>query len=478
MLNRYRRLACLDVETTGARPTHDRVTEIGIVLVDDGEIVEQWSTLVNPQASIPEYIQVLTGITNEMVADAPAFEQVAPAIAARLAGRVMVAHNARFDHGFLRNEFRRLGQRFNPVSVCTVKLSRSLYAEHARHNLDALMQRHGLDCTARHRALGDARVLHDLLRAFVAQKGADAVQGALDAQQQRVSMPPHLDASLLDAIPDRPGVYLFYGDKDVPLYVGKSVGLRSRVMAHFSGDHQNNKDTQLSLQVRRIEWIETAGELGALLKEVELIKTMAPLCNRRLRQTRGAVGFYWDAAEEPLPRLVEIGQLELADTRHLYGLFRSVRQGQSALRALAQAHQVCLKVIGLEQGTGACFGWQLKRCRGACTGQESALQHRVRLREALEPLRLQTWPYDGPVGVRETGADSERADIHVVDQWCYLGVVNDAAELEAITRHASARFDMDTYRILSKFIGGRRRGLDVIGVPRVPTRQERPAIFL
>lgn len=466
----YQRLACLDVETTGARPTHDRITEVGIVLVDDGAIVERWSTLVNPQQSIPEYIQVLTGITNDMVADAPSFERVAPEIAARLAGRVMVAHNARFDHGFLRNEFRRIGASLDAPFVCTVRLSRRLHPEHARHNLDALMQRHGLDCSARHRALGDALVLHDLLRAFVDRHGATAVVEALDAQRTRVSLPPHLDAARLDQVPERPGVYIFYGERDVPLYVGKSVNLRARVMAHFSGDHRSNKDMTLSLQVRRVDWIETAGELGALLTEAERIKALAPAYNRRLRRTRSVTGIRWDAALDAAPQLVDLGHVTPDDTRHLFGVFRSRRQAAEALRALAQEYQLCLKRLGLESGNGPCFGWQLKRCRGVCVGRESELQHRVRLREALEPLRFRTWPFAGRIGIRETSDGRDRTEIHVVDRWCYLGVVTDASDLEAVASGAAVGLDIDTYKILSKYVFAKRRSIDVIEVPQAAPR--------
>lgn len=467
-MNRYSRLACLDVETTGARPTHDRITEVGIVLVDDGQIVERWSTLIDPQESIPEYIQVLTGITNDMVAGAPVFADVAPDIMARLDGRVMVAHNARFDHGFLRNEFLRIGASFDVDFVCTVRLSRHLHPEHARHNLDALMQRHGLDCNARHRALGDALVLHDVLRVFIDSYGQEAVAQALDQQRARVSLPPHLDPASLDKLPERPGVYIFYGENDAPLYVGKSVNLRSRVMAHFSGDHRSNKDMQLSLQVRRIEVTETAGELGALLKEASLIKTLAPMYNRQLRKMKRVTAIRWAMDTDRPPELVDLDHITPDEARYLFGVFRSLRQAKETLRTLAQERQLCLKRLGLESGNGPCFGWQLKRCRGVCAGHESALQHDVRLRDALEPLRFRTWPFAGRVGIREQAGDDGCTEVHVVDRWCYLGVVADASDLDEASTATAARLDIDTYRILSKYVFSKRRDLDVIALPVSP----------
>jgi len=158
------RIACVDLETTGGHAARDRIIEAGVVLLEDGAVVEEYSTLVNPGVRIPYAIQEFTGISEAMVADAPPFSEVADAIAARIDGRLFVAHNARFDYGFLRSEFRRLGRRFRAPVLCTVRLSRALTPDERGHNLDAVMARHGIACEARHRALGDARVLADFLR--------------------------------------------------------------------------------------------------------------------------------------------------------------------------------------------------------------------------------------------------------------------------------------------------------------------------
>jgi DNA polymerase-3 subunit epsilon len=157
-------LVFLDVETTGTNAVYDRITEVGLVELERGRVVSEWSALVNPGVRIPSVIQAMTGITDDMVALAPAFEELAPQLLARLEGKLLVAHNARFDYGFLRNEFRRAGHRYTSRVLCTVKLSRKLYPQESRHGLDALMARYGIECDARHRALGDARVLWELVR--------------------------------------------------------------------------------------------------------------------------------------------------------------------------------------------------------------------------------------------------------------------------------------------------------------------------
>ena len=184
-------IAFVDLETTGTTALGDRVTEIGIVRVDDGKEVSEWSTLVNPECSIPAGVQVLTGITNAMVAKAPTFRTVADEVAARIAGCVMVAHNARFDYGFLKREFARLGRAFTAKVLCTVKLSRRLYPEAGHHNLDAVIARHALPIENRHRALGDARILWAFLQAIYRDKSTDDIDAAIRRVLKTPSLPPH-----------------------------------------------------------------------------------------------------------------------------------------------------------------------------------------------------------------------------------------------------------------------------------------------
>ena len=175
-------LAFLDLETTGMLPAEERITEIGLVEVDGGELVGSWSQLVNPEKDIPPFIEALTGISNDMVQQAPTFAQLAPALFRRLEGKLLVAHNARFDCAFLRAEFERAGFDYQPRVLCTVKLSRRLFPQQRRHNLDSLIQRHGLACSARHRALGDAEVLWHFIRKIQSELDAERIDAALRVQ--------------------------------------------------------------------------------------------------------------------------------------------------------------------------------------------------------------------------------------------------------------------------------------------------------
>jgi DNA polymerase-3 subunit epsilon len=438
-------LAFVDLETTGGTASEDRITEIAIVRLDAGGQT-RWSSLVNPETRIPPFIEQLTGISNALVADAPRFAELAPEIAARLEGTLFVAHNARFDYGFLKQSFRRAGMAFRMPVLCTVKLSRRLFPQHRQHGLDQLIVRHGLQVGERHRALGDAQAICDFWQLAAARFGLPSLQDAVRELAARPTLPPHLDPDLLDELPERCGVYLFLGEGDQPLYVGKSKRIRSRVMAHFAADHAAAKEMSISWQVRRVDWIECAGELEALLTEARLVKELLPTLNRQLRHNREYCA--WRLVDlgggNLRPQLVYARDLAFAREAGLYGLFSSSRSAGDQLQALVKKHALCPATLGLEKlpPGRACFARQVGRCHGACVGEESLLQHGIRLMEALGPLKLVPWPFAGPAVLAEGAA------LHLVDAWCYLGTARREEELAALREAGDAQFDRDTYRIL------------------------------
>jgi len=458
-------LVFLDVETTGAHPAYDRITEVGLVEVESGRVAAEWSTLLNPGVSIPPAIQSLTGITNEMVALAPSFGEIARELHRRLEGRILVAHNARFDYGFLRNEFRRAGLNYASRVLCTVKLSRKLYPHEARHNLDALTARHGIACEQRHRALGDARALWLLANRWQHEFEPDVIAAAVNRLVKAPTVPAGLPEGALEDVPEGPGVYLFYGENDVVLYVGKSVNLRARVMSHFSSDYRDGRDMKIVQQVRRVDWIETSGELGALIEEARLVKQLAPVHNRRLRRTNELCAWQWQAqTPDAPPQLLSARDLDCSRFAELHGLFRSRRAALEALRALASEHGLCLILLGLEKGRGPCFGHQIRRCRGACVGKESPAVHGLRLGQALSRLKMRPWPFTGRVGIRESGNPAD--PLIVLDRWCYLGTARSETDLQELSaRDTQPVFDLDTYRILTRFFSSAHRHCLVIPLP-------------
>ena len=455
-----RDFACVDLETTGGNASWHRIIEIGVVEVDRDGTRREWSTLVNPGTRIPPLIEAFTGISNEMVVDAPAFEDVRRELLERLAGRVFVAHNARFDYGFIRAELGRLDLSYSARVLCTVKLSRRLFPAERHHNLDSVMARHGLDCSARHRALGDARVLADLLAKLADEVGRVRVGEAVDALLQETPLPAQLPPGLADELPELAGVYRFHGEGDALLYVGKSKNIRKRVLEHFAAGQRSAAGQRLATQVRRVDWTETAGELGALLIEARAVKADQPLHNRRLR----AGGAVWTLRLAPVagaPSRLEATELDTLDEvarADVYGLYRDRRAATRAVEEIVRAHQLCARALGVERGGGgggdaeggSCFAFQVGRCRGACVGREAPALHDVRTRLALAPLRLRPWPYPGRILVAERDWRGQE-DLHVLDGWRYLGTVREAADAAGLDRDA-VPFDPDVYRILKKYL--------------------------
>ena len=195
-------VAFVDVETTGGHPAWHRITEIAIVAMRDGQIEWRWSSLVNPGVSIPPSIQRLTGISNGMVAEAPTFEELSREILERLAGRRFVAHNVRFDYGFVRSELRRAGHAYSAPLAFTVRLSRELFPEAGRHNPDAIIERPGLQCESRHRALPDADVLAQLWQHWRSTLPPSRFAEAIERVGRRPSLPSHLPPARIDDVPD------------------------------------------------------------------------------------------------------------------------------------------------------------------------------------------------------------------------------------------------------------------------------------
>jgi DNA polymerase-3 subunit epsilon len=443
-------IAFVDLETTGTAAGADRVTEVGIVRIDEGARISEWSSLVNPECSIPVAIQALTGISNAMVAAAPSFRQIADDVAAQVRGAVFVAHNARFDYGFLKHEFARLGRSFTAKVLCTVKLSRRLYPDAGRHNLDAVIARHSLAAADRHRALGDARILWQFVQALYRDKAETEIDAAVGRILKGPSLPPQLPADALDTIPEAPGVYRFYGLNALPLYVGKSVNLRARIAAHFSADYRSANDLRLSAEITRIEIEETAGDLGALLRESQLVKTLLPAYNQRLRRRAEMVALSV-AAEPEAPDYVRSDVIEADALENLYGPFASRRQAREALRAVAAEAALCWTALGLERRSGPCFARQLRKCAGACVGAEPPAAHHARLREALARYALKPWPYAGTIGVLESSPIGERTELHMFRDWCWLGTARDESELYTILEAPPrCTFDLDIYRLLVK----------------------------
>ena len=473
-------LVFVDLETTGGNAAYHRITEVGIVRMQNGSVIEEWNSLVNPECPIPAYIAAFTGITDEMVADAPRFADIASLILEKLRGPVFVAHNARFDYSFLRTEFRRLDMSFSAPVLCTVKLSRRLFPQFPRHSLDAVMERHQLTCTARHRALGDAQVISAFWSKLREEVPSPTLAAAALAVTGANKLPAHFPPGLADELPEAPGVYRFFGENDELLYIGKSHSLRARILGHFTHEQTEAKEQKKARQTRRMDWLETAGVLGAQLKEAQWIKTQKPTYNKRVKSGNDSVTLRLRAtssqggnaltsgsqlpgrpppdaptqnAPTPAVRFVAIDGVKAHELAGCFGLFHSQKDARKALTDIARAHSLCLKLLGLEEGTGSCVGYSLLKCKGACVGKEPLLLHNMRLHMALLGLQLKSWPFPGRIALKEGHRLGACREYHVLDHWAYLGTARSEEELAELAGAASeGTFDAEVYRILVRYL--------------------------
>lgn len=454
------KLAFVDIETTGMRSSHDRIIEIGILRVENGELKRTFQSLINPQAYLPKEITHLTGIAQKDLENAPTFNSLKDEIIDILDDCTFVAHNVRFDYGFIKNEFLRENFTYNAKHFCTVRLSRLLYPEWPRHNLDALIQHCNIACTSRHRAFDDAQVLFHFYNHLQQTIDSQKLEEALSRTLKKPSLPIKLPIEELDKLPDRPGVYIFYGKKiekenqTVPLYVGKSINIRNRVLSHFSADLTSATEMKISQQIESIETITTAGELGALVLESQMIKELLPLYNKKSRIKHELLALkskvnqdgYLECYTEP------ITTIDPNNLDNFLGFYRSRKQAKAFLADIARNFSLCEKLLGLEKTTSACFAHRLMRCYGACVKLEKPEVYNVRFTTAFTDAKILPWPFNGPIKIQESEING-RNEYFIIDNWCYKGkIVADAEGNIKDDLLSSVSFDLDIYKILRQFI--------------------------
>ena len=256
---------------------------------------------------------------------------------------------------------------------------------------------------------------------------------------------------------NRPGVYRFYGAAGELLYIGRSKSLRAKILSQLAAPRSGSREQKLAAQVQRIDWRQTAGELGAMLLEAEWIQSQQPRYNRQTRSSLESVTLRHAEASGRV-RIQRLDMLEPEELAESFGVFHSEKDARKALTDIARASQLCLKVLGLEESEGSCFALQMGRCRGACVGKEPLMLHAMRLKLALSALKIKSWPFPGRIALREraTGAfspDGTRGgEFHVLDRWTYLGSARSEEELAVLElARGLPAFDVDVYRILQRY---------------------------
>lgn len=473
------KMVILDCETTGGKATFHRIIEIGLIVVEHGRIVETWESLIQPDQSVPEAITRLTGINTAMLENAPRFADIAALLLDKLQARRFVAHNARFDYGFIKNEFSRIGIPFNAQTLCSVKFSRLLYPQFNRHGLDQIIKRFGFNISHRHRAFDDAAMVYEFFLESSRLFAKEDIESICTEIAKRPTLPSKLKRKDIDTLPSAPGVYYFFGEHQELLYVGKSINIRQRVLNHFSQDYKNPKDLRMSARIANVSFERTVGDFSAQLLESQQIKQLGPVFNRRLRKTKKLFGLSIDLNPEgyAIP-LIKERETHKADEPQ-FGLFRTRLQVTNKLEQLADEFQLCHRLLGLEptsqHNKSPCFRFQLKKCAGACCGKEDCDSYNPRLYRALANYQTQVWPWRDAVLVEETGAGQESA-LHLVNQWVYLAklqlpndiydygfgfardreqhfdTANTALCSANGTTPVAEHFDLDTYFILVRFL--------------------------
>lgn len=367
----------IDIETTGLSPKNEKITEIAIFVHDGDKVVDEFTTLINPEIDIPYRITQLTGINNKMVKESPKFYEVAKRIVEMTEGTIFVGHNVHFDYNFIRKEFREFGYDYQRKKICTARLSRKLLPGRRSYSLGKLCSELGIENSHRHRAFGDAAATVKLFEILL----------KVEKNIQDISMRElntSLDPALLRKLPREAGVYYFYDDKGELIYVGKSKNIHDRVMSHLS-NNSSKRAIEMRSRITDIGYELTGNELVALLLESNEIKERTPHYNRAQRRKTFLWGLYLTEDNEGYMRL----SIEQNKTDRLpLTTFSSSMSAKSHLFMLTEAFRLCQKLCGLFDTKGACFHYNLRQCKGACVGLEPPEDYNERVLQATEPYRF------------------------------------------------------------------------------------------
>ncbi|MCC9136105.1 exonuclease domain-containing protein [Pontibacter silvestris] len=420
--------AIVDIETTGSQPAQDKITEIAIFIHDGQQIVDKYNTLINPQRSIPFFISQLTGITDDMVQDAPKFYEVAKDIVKFTEGMVFVAHNVRFDYSFIKKEFADLGFNFQRKTLCTVRLSRSLIPGLPSYSLGKLCKSINIDLQLRHRAIGDAEATAKLFDKLIKinrpvidgnqQMAEQPAQQMLKQEIKTSLLPPNIRKEQVDALPTTPGVYYFHNEQGEVIYVGKSKNIRKRIIQHFNIDYKSRKSLDFKNQISDITYEQMGNELVALLFESAEIKRMKPHYNRQQRRSVFNTGIFMYEDGNGYKRLT-FGSVNKADNISMTPLIALTNQfkAKGFLFHKVAKYNLCQKLCDLYKTNGACFDYQVHQCNGACIGQESPEEYNARVDQAVESF---SYEHDSFVIIGK-GREYGEKSVVVVENGTYLG---------------------------------------------------------
>jgi DNA polymerase-3 subunit epsilon len=376
--------AVVDIETTGGFAAGNGITEIAIVVHNGSEVLEVFETLINPKQDIPFYIQSLTGISNEMVWEAPLFEDVAPRIYELLHDKIFVAHNVNFDFSFVRYQLAQAGFDLQSKKLCTVRMSRKVIPGHASYSLGKLCNALNIPLNDRHRAGGDAKATALLLSHLLEIDTDGLIELSLNKKSKEQILPPNISRQQIDALPDCPGVYYFKDNKGKIIYIGKAINLKKRVYSHFSGNSIKKQRQEFLKNIHTIEHTICGTELMALILEYAEIQKFWPENNRALKRPEQRYALYSFEDQNGFIRL-GIDKYKKG-TPALYA-FSSQLAGQSMLRGMINEHTLCEKLCFIQTHRSACTAYESESCHGACLGLEHPYSYNTRVKAAISHLK-------------------------------------------------------------------------------------------
>jgi DNA polymerase-3 subunit epsilon len=402
----------VDIETTGNGYKGQKITEISIFLFDGEKIIDEFTSLVNPEQAIPYFITNLTGITEAMVRTAPKFYEIAKKIAEITKDAIFVAHNVNFDYNIIRDEFKSLGFDFKRKKLCTVRLSRKIIPGLSSYSLGNICTAEGIEIAARHRAKGDAEATVELFRRLLKRDDNFTINSFLNAKSREATLPPLLDKQVVDKLPERHGVYYFKNEQKEVIYVGKANNIKQRVISHFYD--KKKKEITMCLETADISYTETGSELIALLRESSEIKHLYPKFNRAQRKAGEAVGLF---SYEDQKGIVHLAFNRLKLTPNPLMKFYSMAACRSMLEKVCEEFELCPKYCHLQTNVNACFHYQLQQCKGICTGKEAVESYNKRVYEAIKSLGLQT----ENLVIKESGRNNKEIGFALILNGIYQG---------------------------------------------------------
>lgn len=376
--------AIVDIETTGGYASANGITEIAIYIHNGTEIVQHFETLINPVQIIPRYIQALTGITNEMVQDAPVFETAASKIFELLQGRIFVAHNVNFDYSFVKHHLDVNGYTLNSPKLCTVRLSKKVFPQLPSYSLGNLCRSLSIEIENRHRAGGDCLATVKLFEKILVTGGLTHIEQALKRGSREQYLPLHLDKSEIDKLPYSPGVYYFHDQKGKIIYVGKAKNIKYRVRSHFTGTNIGPNRQEFIRNIHKINFTECGTELMAAIFECTEIKRLWPKYNRSLKRFERVYGLYMYEDRNGYMRLAI--EKKKKNLKPVY-TFSLLLEGKQLVQKMIAEFELCPKLCYIQTDEDACVGANGNPCKGACTKHESPEAYNTRVLMAVQHLK-------------------------------------------------------------------------------------------